>query len=150
MGDLTIESKGILHIEKVPGGTYTNVKLYAHSSGSIHALEDLIVTGTLTLIAEDSGTILLPKKVKCKTLDLASKNASQINSNDLEVQAACTARVERGSTCGLYMVLAGPLSGSVSQASTLNTWIHWAVERQSIDISVDSSSVFTQRDWDGP
>jgi hypothetical protein len=128
MADLRIESEGIFDIKRVPGGTYTNVKLYAHSSGSIHALEDLTV----------------------KTLDLSIKNSSQINSNDLEVQTACKAQVEISSTCGPYMVLAGPLSGSVSQTSTLNTWIHRAIQKQSIDISVDSSSVFTHRDWDGP
>jgi hypothetical protein len=147
--DQNVDSSGFLHVEGVKGGTYGNVTLNAHGSGSIHAQEDLTVTGTLTLIAESSGTILLPKKVTCNNLVLTCRNSSQINSNDLEVSDA-KATVENASTCGLYMVVSGALSGSVSKSSTLNTWIHWKAANRAPAIGVDSSSVFSLRDWAGP
>jgi hypothetical protein len=148
--DLNIESSGAFHVEQVPGGIYRNVTLHAHGSGSIHAKQPLTVEGKLTIKVENSATVLLPAKVKCNELELTNLNSSTINSDDLEVGTTCKVDVERSSTCGLYMVLACPLSGAVKESSTLNTWIHWAVTKKPIEVDVDSGSVFTERDWKGP
>lgn len=150
MKDLNVVSSGVFHIERVPGGTYQNAVLHAHSSGSIHALEPVTVLGKLTVIADHSGTVLLPKKIKCSSLELTSKYSSTINSNDLEVNDFCELNVTKASTCGLYMVLDGPVQGEVNESSTLNTFIKWPNGRKNIDEKVDGSSVFSQRDWNGP
>lgn len=147
--DLNVESYGIFAVKRVEGGTYDNVTLWAHSSGSIHVLGDLKVTNKLTIIADHSATILLPHTVTCDVLDLSSKYSSNVNSDDLRVITSCKLTALKASTASLYMDLKCPLSGSVLESSTINVWVHWPDGRKTVDVAVDGWSVFGIRDWSG-
>lgn len=117
--------------------------------GAIHVLGELKIHGKLTIICEDRATVLLPDKVTCDSLELISEVSSNVNSNDLEVASECKARASRATTASLYLKLGCVLTGSVTQSSTMNTWINWPYGRKGTDVQVDSGSVFSERDWNG-
>jgi hypothetical protein len=146
---LNVKAEGFLNIKRVKGGTYDSAVLHALSSGGIHVLDELNITGKLTIIADHSGTVLLPAKVTCGSLDLTCEYSSNINSDDLEVADYFKATVLKGATASLYLKLSGPITGSVTEASTLNTWINWPQGKKSEDVKTDSTSVFSERGWNG-
>lgn len=147
--DLNVNCVGIFQVERVEGGTYDNADLHANSSGSIHVLGDLVIKNKLTITADHSATVLLPHKVTCETLSLTSEYSSNVNSNDLEVSGLFEPTVRKSSTASLYLKLKGPTQGKVNNSSTMNTWINWPDGKKTVDVSVDGSSVFSQRDWSG-
>ncbi len=158
MTDLNVTESGLFAVTEIKNGgthaagTYQNVTLKASSSGSIHVLDTLIVLGTLTIEADHSATILLPAKVSCSTLILKSKLASNVNSNDLEVDGKATITVEQSATASLYMVInSGNLAGWVTDGSTFNCWLHTPKGVSTNDtIQVDHSSSSSRIGWKGP
>jgi hypothetical protein len=146
---LNVKSEGFLTIKRVNGGLYDSAVLHAVSSGSIHVMGDLSITGKLTIIADHSATVLLPAKVTCGSLDLTSEYSSNINSNDLEVADTSKVTVLKAATASLYLKLSGPMTGSVTESSTVNTWINWPQGKKSIDMNADSTSIFSERGWNG-
>lgn len=149
--DLNVTDDGAFTVKVVKGGTYDNVTLTAKSGGSIHVTGKLVVNGTLTLVADHSGTILLPAKVLCQKLYLTSTYSSNINSDDLEVEGYNQLDVSWASTGSLYLVIrSGEIAGSVSEHSTLNTWVDFPNGFKSDTVTTDHTSLYTRRGWSGP
>jgi hypothetical protein len=134
--DYSLECKDAFRVKSVPGGTYRDVTLHAHSSGSIHAEEPVFVEGKLTLISESSGTILIPATVICRELEIRCSTSAHINTDDLEFYDSCILRMSSAGVCNLYMAAEGPISGDVKEVFTvLKAWIYWRHGRKPISIN---------------
>jgi hypothetical protein len=154
LADYSLESQGAFHIERVPGGTYRNVTLHAHSSGSIHVLDPVFVEGKLTLRCESSGTISMSGTIICRELEIICKSSATIHSDDLEYYDSCKVDVSAASTCRLHMAAEGRIHGSVSgpyiwNGSTFEAWIYWRQGKKEIAISEDTWSSVKIHSWSG-
>ncbi|MBR9829641.1 MAG: hypothetical protein GYB41_13530 [Oceanospirillales bacterium] len=138
--DLKVDSSGVFHIERVPGGTYRNVTLHAHGSGSIHVIDPVFVEGKLTLISESSATISMSGTITCRELEIKIKSSALIEADDLEYYDNCKVDISHAGTLRAYIAAEGPMSGSVKgptifNGSTLRAWIYWRNGRKGVSIS---------------
>ncbi|MEX2282570.1 MAG: S8 family serine peptidase [Gemmatimonadota bacterium] len=153
--DLNVDSSGFAHIKRVPGGTYRNVTLHAHGSGSIHVINPVFVEGKLTLISESSATISMSGTIICRELEIKIKGSALIEADDLEYYDNCKVDISHASTLRAYIAAEGPMSGSVTgptfiNGSTLRTWIYWRNGRKKVSISKDwMSTVDISNNWSG-
>ncbi|WP_049721738.1 S8 family serine peptidase [Gilvimarinus polysaccharolyticus] len=153
--DLNINSSGMFHVERVPGGTYRNVTLHAHGSGSIHVLDPVLVEGKLTLISESSATISMSGTIICRELEIKIKSSALIEADDLEYYDKCTVNISHAGTLRAYIAAEGPMTGSVKgpdfwNGSTLRAWIFWRNGRKSVSISKDwMSTIDISNNWGG-
>jgi Subtilase family len=153
--DRTVDSSGVFHIERVPGGTYRNLTLHAHGSGSVHVIEPVFVEGKLTLKAESSGTISMSGTIICRKLEIICHSSATIHSDDLEYYESCEVDVKAASTCKLYIAAEGPMTGKVEgpyfiNGSTFIAWIYWRQGRKTVSVSKDTwSTVQIANDWGG-
>jgi len=145
--DLNVDANG--QVVRVYSGTYDTAELKAESSGSIHVLGDLTINDKLQITADHSATVLIPFKVTCDDLEVTSEYSSNVNSDDLEATSSFKLTVEKASTASLHLVLSCPITGSITESSTANLWIHWPNGKQPIDLNVDGGSVLQVRDWSG-
>ncbi|MEM5522015.1 S8 family serine peptidase [Sulfitobacter sp. AS59] len=153
--DLKIDSSGSGHVERVSGGTYRNLTLHAHGSGSIHVIDPVFVEGKLTLISEASAAINMSGTIICKELEIKVKNSGRINADDLEYYDKCHVDILHAGVLEAYIAAEGPMSGSVKgpeffNGSTLRAWIHWRSGRKKVSISKDwMSTVDISNNWPG-
>lgn len=153
--DLNVNSSGAAHIERVAGGTYRNVTLYAHGSGSIHVINPVFVEGKLTLISESSATISMSGTIICRELEIKVKSSALIEADDLEYYDSCKVDISHAGTLRAYIAAEGPMSGSVTgptifNGSTLRAWIYWRNGKKSVSISKDwMSTVSISNNWKG-
>ncbi|MEL6275664.1 MAG: hypothetical protein AAFU03_11220 [Bacteroidota bacterium] len=158
--DKKVTQTGAFTVNNFPGGTFDNVILEATKGGSIHVTGQLIVNDELTIVADHSGTILLPAKVSCGRVKIHCSYSSTVNSNDLEVTDSPSATIpkpfvvnaDHASTCGLYTVISGgQLNGSVQSTSTVNLYADIPSSVKISDqIRCDHTSDYTRRGWSGP
>lgn len=153
--DLSVDSSGAGHIERVPGGTYRNLTLHAHGSGSIHVLNPVFVEGKLTLVSESSATISMSGTIICRELEIRIVSSALIEADDLEYYDSCTVDISHAGTLRAYIAAEGPMSGSVKgpdfyNGSTLRAWILWRNGTRSVSISKDwMSTVDISHNWSG-
>lgn len=153
--NFTMDSSGFGHIERVPGGTYRNVTLHAHGSGSIHVLNPVFVEGKLTLISESSATISMSGTITCRELEIKIKSSALIEADDLEYYDKCKLDISHASTLRASIAAEGPMSGSVKgpdawNGSTLLANIHWRNGRKRVSVSKDSMSTsIISNNWGG-
>lgn len=152
--DYSLECEGVFKVKVAQGGTYKNVTLYAHHSGSIHVIDPIYVEGKLTLRCEESATISMSGTIICRELEIICRNSASIKSDDLEYYDSCNINISQASTCTLYIAAEGPISGSVGgeilTGSTLQAWIYWRQGKKSVSISKDYwCTVDIKNDWSG-
>lgn len=153
--DLSVDSSGLFHIERVPGGTYRNLTLHAHGSGSIHVLDPVFVEGKLTLVSESSATISMSGSIICRELEIRIVSSALIEADDLEYYDSCTVDISHAGTLRAYIAAEGPMTGSVKgptifNGSTLRAWIFWRKGTKSVSISKDwMSTVDISNSWSG-
>jgi hypothetical protein len=153
--DLNVNSHGAFHIERVPGGTYRNLTLHAHGSGSIHVINPVFVEGKLTLISQSSATISMSGTIICRELEIRIESSALIEADDLEYYDNCHVGIARASTLRAYIAAEGSMSGSVNgpefwNGSTMRAWIYWRHGRKNVSISKDwMSTVEIHDNWAG-
>lgn len=153
--DLNVNCSGVFKIKRVPGGTYHNVTLHAHGSGSIHVIDPVFVEGKLTLISESSATISMSGTIICRELEIKIRSSALIEADDLEYYDNCKVNISRAGTLRAYIAAEGPMSGSVTgpyfyNGSTLRAWIYWRNGKKSVSISKDwMSTVAISNKWGG-
>lgn len=153
--DLKIDSKGVFHVERVPGGTYRNVVLHAHGSGSIHVIDPVFVEGKLTLISESSATISMSGTIICKELEIKIKSSALIEADDLEYYDKCQVDISHAGHLRASIAAEGPMSGSVTgpelwNGSTMRARIYWRKGYRGVSIHHDwMSTVHAPGNWSG-
>lgn len=139
----------------MPGGTYRNLTLKAHSSGSIHVLDPIFVEGKLTLIGNSNATISMSGTIICRELVIRMEDSAKIEADDLEYYDSCSIDMVRGCTFRAYIAAEGPMRGSVKgpdlwNGSTFVAWIHWRNGWKGVSVSKDwMSTVDISNNWPG-
>lgn len=152
---MIVTCEGAFQVKTVEGGVYEkDLTLNALKGGSIHALEEITVKGTLTIHADDAATIGIPAKVTALGgLIVKSRYSSNVNTNRLISGDAVTPKFElfKSGTESLYMVVnSGKITGSVKDNSTLHLWVDFPNELVSDTVTVDHTSSYTRRSWNAP
>ena len=141
--------------ERVPSGTYRNLTLHAHGSGSIHVLNPVFVEGKLTLVSESSATISMSGSIICRELEIRIVSSALIEADDLEYYENCEVDVSNAGTLRAYIAAEGPMSGIVKgpdfwNGSTVRVWFFWRNGKKSVSISKDwMSTVDIANNWSG-